>query len=56
MNIHVALVKTPDYHPPVPPVTPPSGSITVDGVPVVPTVNGVPQTQQPGPPPNYTWR
>lgn len=50
------LQKTPGAIPSFPPVNPPSGSLTINGVPIIPTINGRPQTQQPGPPPNYTWR
>lgn len=41
---------------PVPPVFPPSGSAYVGTAPVIPTINGVPQTQQPSLPYGFTAR
>jgi hypothetical protein len=41
---------------PVPPVFPPSGSSYVGTAPVIPTINGVPQTQQPSLPYGFTAR
>ena len=35
---------------------PPPPSISASYARIIPTVNGVPQTQQPHPPIDYTWR
>ena len=47
---------TPGDPPPPPAVFPVGGSPLFGGVPVIHTINSVPQTQQPSMPPGYTWR